>query len=197
MLFLIRHAEPYDSLKDVALKILQNKVATVPIIRSPSHGESFPHLLYLASLSEIMKCICRHFRHSSVSLPFLQQAICTIPLGTWIQRTGESNGRHLAMLRPNESLSSCLALLVQAQVSSIPIIDDHDCLLDAYSRSDITSLAKDNAYARIHLDDMRIYQILFLFALSSKFCFHSILFIDTSMGYDIIKFCYAPNNPTL
>ncbi|CAL9177347.1 sucrose nonfermenting 4-like protein [Musa acuminata AAA Group] len=152
------HAEPYDSLKDVALKILQNQVATVPIISS--RGESFPHLLYLASLSEIMKCICRHFRHSSVSLPILQQAICTIPVGTWIQRIGESNGKHLAMLRPNESLSSALALLVQAQVSSIPIIDDHDCLLDAYSRSDITSLAKDNAYARIHLDDMRIYQAL-------------------------------------
>ncbi|KAI8023710.1 Sucrose nonfermenting 4-like protein [Camellia lanceoleosa] len=44
------HAGPYDSLKDVALKILQNKVATVPIIHSSSQDGSFPQLLHLASL---------------------------------------------------------------------------------------------------------------------------------------------------
>ncbi|THU56521.1 hypothetical protein C4D60_Mb11t18100 [Musa balbisiana] len=152
------HAGPYDSLKDVALNIVQNQVATVPIIHSPSQEESFPHLLHLASLSGILKCICRHFRHSSSSLPVLQQAICTTPLGTWLPRIAESNKKHLTMLRSNESLSSALALLLQAQVSSIPIVDDHDRLLDAYSRSDITSLAKDKAYAQIHLDEVSIYQ---------------------------------------
>ncbi|RRT80788.1 hypothetical protein B296_00009943 [Ensete ventricosum] len=154
------HAGPYDSLKDVALNIVQNQVSTVPIIHSPSQEESFPHLLHLASLSGILKCICRHFRHSSSSLPILQQAICTTSLGTWVPRIGESNKKHLTMLRSNESLSSALALLLQAQVSSIPIVDDHDRLLDAYSRSDITSLAKDNAYAQIHPDEVSIYQAL-------------------------------------
>ena len=48
-------AGPYDCLKDVALKILQNKVATVPIIHS-SQDNSFPLLLHLASLSGILKC---------------------------------------------------------------------------------------------------------------------------------------------
>jgi hypothetical protein len=48
-------AGPYDCLKDVALKILQNKVATVPIIHS-SQDSSFPLLLHLASLSGILKC---------------------------------------------------------------------------------------------------------------------------------------------
>ncbi|CAL9069505.1 unnamed protein product [Musa banksii] len=154
------HVGPYDSLKDVALNIVQNQVATVPIIHSPSQEESFPHLLHLASLSGILKCICRHFRHSSSSLPVLQQAICTTPLGTWVPRNAESNKKHLTMLRSNESLSSALALLLQAQVSSVPIVDDHDRLLDAYSRSDITSLAKDKAYAQIHLDEVSIYQAL-------------------------------------
>lgn len=50
-------AGPDDSLKDVALKILQNDVATVPVIRSSSEDGSFPDILYLASLSEILKCI--------------------------------------------------------------------------------------------------------------------------------------------
>ncbi|XP_010269446.1 PREDICTED: sucrose nonfermenting 4-like protein isoform X2 [Nelumbo nucifera] len=152
------HAGPYDSLKDVALKILQNEVATVPIIHSSQDG-SFPQLLHLASLSGILKCICRHFRHSSSSLPILKQPICSIPLGTWIPKIGEAR-RPLAMLRPNASLSSALSLLVQARVSSIPIVDENDSLLDIYCRSDITALAKDRAYAQVHLDEMSIHQAL-------------------------------------
>ncbi|PIA61554.1 hypothetical protein AQUCO_00300820v1 [Aquilegia coerulea] len=157
---LLIHAGPYETLKDVTLKILQNSVATVPIIHSFSQDGVFPQLLHLASLSGILKCICRHFRHSSSSLPILQQPICAIPLGTWVPKIGESNGRPLAMLRPNASLSSALSLLLQAQVSSIPIVDDNDSLLDIYSRSDITALAKDKVYAQIHLDEMTIHQAL-------------------------------------
>ncbi|KAJ9131440.1 hypothetical protein P3X46_035098 [Hevea brasiliensis] len=154
------HAGPYDSLKDVALKILQNKVSTIPIIHSSSRDGSFPQLLHLASLSGILKCICRHFRHSASSLPVLQQPICTIPLGTWVPKIGESNVPPFAMLRPNASLGDALSLLVQAEVSSIPIVDDNDSLLDIYSRSDITALAKDKAYAQIHLDEISIHQAL-------------------------------------
>ncbi|KAJ8619538.1 hypothetical protein MRB53_028067 [Persea americana] len=154
------HGGPYDSLRDVASKILQNGISTVPIIHSSSIDGSYPQLLHLASLSGILKCICRHFKHSSSSLPILQQPICSIPLGTWVPRIGESDGRLLAMLRPNASLSSALSLLVQAQVSSIPIVDDSDSLIDIYSRSDITALAKDRAYAQIRLDEMSIHQAL-------------------------------------
>lgn len=154
------HAGPYDTLKDVAIKILRNEVATIPIIHSLSPDGSFPQLLHLASLSGILRCICRHFRHSSSSLPILHQPICNIPLGSWVPRVEEANIRPLAMLRPNASLGTALSLLVQARVSSIPIVDDNDSLLDTYSRSDITALAKDRAYAQIHLDEMTIHQAL-------------------------------------
>eukprot|EP00494_Astrolonche_serrata_P004290 UN04302 len=66
----------------------------------------------------------------------------------------------IAMLRPNTSLSSALNLLVQAGVSSIPIVDDNDSLIDTYSRSDITALAKDKVYTHIRLDEMTIHQAL-------------------------------------
>ncbi|MQL86545.1 hypothetical protein Taro_019078, partial [Colocasia esculenta] len=46
------------------------------------------------------------------------------------------------------------------RVSSIPIVDDTDSLLDIYARSDITSLAKDRAYAQIRLDEISIHQAL-------------------------------------
>lgn len=53
---LIVQAGPYDNLKDVALKFLQNGVATVPIIHSSSEDGLFPQLLHLASLSGILNC---------------------------------------------------------------------------------------------------------------------------------------------
>uniref|UniRef100_A0ACD5XF23 Uncharacterized protein n=1 Tax=Avena sativa TaxID=4498 RepID=A0ACD5XF23_AVESA len=154
------HATPYESLRDIAMKILQTGVSTVPIIYSSRSDGSFPQLLHLASLSGILKCICRYFKNSTGSLPILNQPLCTIPLGTWVPRIGEPNGRPLAMLRHNASLSSALNLLVQAGVSSIPIVDENDSLIDTYSRSDITALAKDKVYTHIRLDEMTVHQAL-------------------------------------
>lgn len=156
------HAGPHECLKDVALKVLQNKVSTIPIIHSSSEDGSFPQLLHLASLSGILKNICRHFKHSLSSLPILQLPVGSIPLGTWMPKVGDPNGRPLAMLSPNASVGAALSMFVQADVSSIPIVDDNDSLLDMYSRSDITALAKDKAYARISVDEISIHQALLL-----------------------------------
>jgi CBS domain-containing protein len=169
-------AGPDENMKDVALKILRTGVAIVPIIQSSSQ-EGSAQLLHLASLSDILRSICRYFRHSSGSLPILQLPICAIPLGTWVPKIGEINIRPLATLRPSAPLSAALALLVQAQVSSIPIVDDNDSLLDLYSRSDITSLAKNKLYTHINLDETSIHQALQLgqepfspFGVSSQRC---------------------------
>ncbi|KAI3756109.1 hypothetical protein L1987_55925 [Smallanthus sonchifolius] len=153
-------AGPDENLKDVTLKILQNRVATVPVTHSISDDGSYPQLLYLASLSEVLKLVCRYFRHSASSLPILKSQICSLPLGTWVPKIGESNRQPLAILRPNSSLSAALNLFVQAEVSSIPIVDDNDSLLDVYSRSDITALAKDKIYTHINLEEMTIHQAL-------------------------------------
>ncbi|XP_022844693.1 sucrose nonfermenting 4-like protein isoform X2 [Olea europaea var. sylvestris] len=154
------HAGPDDNIKEVALKILQNGVATVPIIHSPSEDGSCPQLLHLASLSGVLKCLCRYFTHSPGSLPALQMPICAIPVGTWVPRIGEPNVRPLAVLRSSDSLSAALNLLVQARVSSIPIVDENDSLLDVYSRSGITALAKNKNYVHINLDEITIHQAL-------------------------------------
>ncbi|KAG6394793.1 hypothetical protein SASPL_145383 [Salvia splendens] len=181
-------AGPDDSLNEVALKILQSGVATVPIIHSPSADSPNKNLLHLASLSGVLKCICRFFRHSPGSLPVLQLPICSIPLGTWVPKIGEPNRRPLAMLRPSATLGAALNFLIQenvqehvdvhvvrgdlddpellssssddilTQVSSIPIVDDNDSLLDVYSRRDITSLARDKIYTHINLEETTIHQ---------------------------------------
>ncbi|XP_066366287.1 sucrose nonfermenting 4-like protein [Miscanthus floridulus] len=154
------HATPYESLRDIAVKLLQNGISTVPVIYSSSSDGSFPQLLHLASLSGILKCICRYFKNSTGNLPILNQPVCSIPLGSWVPKIGDPNSRPLAMLRPNASLSSALNMLVQAGVSSIPIVDENDALLDTYSRSDITALAKDKVYTHVRLDEMTIHQAL-------------------------------------
>ncbi|KAL0414706.1 UNVERIFIED_CONTAM: Sucrose nonfermenting 4-like protein [Sesamum radiatum] len=156
-------AGPDDSLKEVALKILQNGVATVPILHSSSADGSNPHLLHLASLSGILKCICRFFKHSPSSLPVLQLPLFAIPVGTWVPKIGEPNRRPLAMLRPSASLSAALSLLIQAQVSSIPIVDDNDSLLDVYSRSLLQRhnyFGKGQNYTHINLEETTIHQAL-------------------------------------
>ncbi|KVH89879.1 Cystathionine beta-synthase, core [Cynara cardunculus var. scolymus] len=153
-------AGPDENLKNCALKILQHGLATIPIIHPSAEDGACPQLLYLASLSEILKCVCRYFRHSASSLPILQQPICTFPLGTWVPKIGEPNRQPFAMLRPSASLSEALNLFVQARVSSIPIVDENDSLLDVYSRSDITALAKDKVYTHINLEEMTIHQAL-------------------------------------
>ncbi|CAL0301591.1 unnamed protein product [Lupinus luteus] len=154
------HAGPYDNLNAIAMKILQKGVSIVPIVHSSSEDGSFPQLLHLTSLSGILKCICRYFRHCPSSLPILQLPICALPVGTWVPKIGEPNRRPLAMLRPSASLASALNLLVQARVSSIPIVDDNDSLLDIYCRSDITALAKDRAYTHVNIDEMTVQQAL-------------------------------------
>ncbi|XP_071730436.1 sucrose nonfermenting 4-like protein [Rutidosis leptorrhynchoides] len=151
---------PDENLKDVSLKILQNRVATVPVTHSTSDDGSYPQLLFLASLSEVLKLVCRYFRHSASSLPILQLPICSLPLGTWVPKIGDSSQQPLAILKLNSPLSAALTLFVQAEVSSIPIVDDNDSLLDVYSRSDITALAKDKIYTHINLDEMTIHQAL-------------------------------------
>ncbi|XP_043706337.1 sucrose nonfermenting 4-like protein [Telopea speciosissima] len=152
---------PQVSLKDVAWKILQNKISTVPIIHSSQYGLC-QQFLHLACLPGILKYICRHFRHSPGTLPFLQNPVGRLPLGTWAPDIGIVNAYQLTTVQPNAPLSSALDLLVEAHVSSIPIVDGNGCLLDQFSRSDITSLAKGSAYAHIRLDETSMHQALLL-----------------------------------
>ncbi|GJR35631.1 hypothetical protein Tco_1211315 [Tanacetum coccineum] len=67
------NAGPDENLKDITLKILQNKVATLPITHSTSNNGSYLQLLYLALLSElfadtlgILQIHCRYCNYQFV-----------------------------------------------------------------------------------------------------------------------------------
>lgn len=57
--------------------------------------------------------ICRHFRHSSGSLPLLQQPVFGINIGTWASEMGRESARQLVILSSNASLSLALTLLME------------------------------------------------------------------------------------
>eukprot|EP00897_Mesotaenium_endlicherianum_P000804 jgi/Mesen1/10724/ME000090S10182 len=152
---------PDDSMRRVAELVLQHSVATLPVLHQGPPEGSPPQLLHLASLSGILKCIARHFRHVAGSLPLLSQPLGALPVGTWGHGSGKATGRrHLATLRPNTPLTTALQLLLTEGVSSLPVVDDNGALMDVYARSDITALARDRAYTRLQLDEVSVSQAL-------------------------------------
>ncbi|KAM3268878.1 sucrose nonfermenting 4-like protein isoform X2 [Capsicum chacoense] len=156
----VLQAAPDESLKDVVQTLLQNKISAVPLLHSPEDGSS-PQLLHTACLAGILKHICRHFRHSLEYLPILQQPVGNLPFGTFTgEVAGRPSSRVLLTLHSRDLLSSALKLLIEGGISSIPIVDDNGALINVYSRSDITSLARDNVYARFRLDKIIMTQVL-------------------------------------
>lgn len=151
-----QYVGPDDLLKEVARKLLHNQVTTVPVLHFSTEEREMPQILHLATLSGILNCLCKHFRHSIGALPLLNLPIGSLPLGTW---RGNTPDCRLVVLTANMSLSTAFKLLDQG-VSSIPIVDENGSLLDVYARSDITALAKDSIYAHVQLDQLTIEQAL-------------------------------------
>jgi CBS domain-containing protein len=63
-------------------------------------------------------------------------------------------------MHPSTPLKTALAMLLQAGVGALPIVDDNSCLLDVYARNDILALARNNAYSQLPLDSISVSQAL-------------------------------------
>ncbi|CAL5347043.1 unnamed protein product [Camellia sinensis] len=138
-IMIVREAGPDENLKDVALKILQNNVATVPVIHSSSGDASIPQLLHLASLSGILKCICRYFKHSSGDITDAP----TTNLCNSFRYLGSGNWGNKSTAIGNVETTFFSWFSVEF-----------------VSSSDITALAKDKIYTHINLEEMTINQAL-------------------------------------
>ncbi|PSC74424.1 sucrose nonfermenting 4 [Micractinium conductrix] len=142
-------------------------------------------VLHTATISGVLACLMRHFRASLASLPLLAQPLSQLPIGTWAptsslaagaqeedgaQQDGNARRRRrrerriakIACVRPETPLTQALGLLLEAGVSSLPVVDAGGALLDIYARADITTLAKGNAYARLQFEDVTVGQALSL-----------------------------------
>ncbi|KAK3144886.1 hypothetical protein QOZ80_4AG0319230 [Eleusine coracana subsp. coracana] len=148
-----------DNLVDVALTIIRNEISSVPIFKSLPDSSRMP-VLNLATLPGILKFLCSKLQEEPEGCSFLQSQIVSIPIGTWAPHTGRSSNRQLRTLQLSSPLNTCLDLLLQDGVSSIPIVDDNGSFRDVYSLSDIMALAKNDVYARIELEQVTVQNAL-------------------------------------
>ncbi|KAK9065172.1 hypothetical protein SSX86_016555 [Deinandra increscens subsp. villosa] len=149
--------DPDENLNAIAISILQNHISTVPVLYV-AQNSTCPQLLHVACLGGLLKHIHRHFEHRINYLPLLQQPIGSLPVGSWIRGIG--GARELLTLPVHELLSDAFKLLLDEHISSAPVVDNKGGLVNIFSRSDITSFAKGNVYARIQLDQATIAQAL-------------------------------------
>ncbi|GJN03072.1 hypothetical protein PR202_ga20476 [Eleusine coracana subsp. coracana] len=147
-----------DNLVDVALTIIRNEISSVPIFKSLPDSSRMP-VLNLATLPGILKFLCSKLQEEPEGCSFLQSQIVSIPIGTWAPHTGRSSNRQLRTLQLSSPLNTCLDLLLQDGVSSIPIVDDNGSFRDVYSLSDIMALAKNDVYARIELEQVTVQNV--------------------------------------
>uniref|UniRef100_A0A0D9W4G6 CBS domain-containing protein n=1 Tax=Leersia perrieri TaxID=77586 RepID=A0A0D9W4G6_9ORYZ len=149
------HVKDSDNLMDVALAIIRNEISSVPIFKPSTDSSGMP-LLGLATLPGIIKFLCSKLQEQPEGYSFLQNRIVSMPIGTWSPHTGKASIRQLRTSRPSTPLNSCLDLLLEDRLSSIPIVDDSGALLDVYSLSDIMALAKNDVYTRIELEQVTV-----------------------------------------
>ncbi|XP_062184119.1 sucrose nonfermenting 4-like protein isoform X2 [Phragmites australis] len=128
------HVKDSDNLVDVALTIIRNEISSVPIFKSLPDSSGMP-LLNLATLPGILKFLCTKLQEQPEGYSFLQNQLVSIPIGTWSPHTGRASNRQLRTSRLSAPLNSCLDSLLEARVSSIPIVDDNGSLRDVYSLS--------------------------------------------------------------
>uniref|UniRef100_A0A7S3QNI8 CBS domain-containing protein n=1 Tax=Dunaliella tertiolecta TaxID=3047 RepID=A0A7S3QNI8_DUNTE len=175
------YVKPDDDMAKVVHTLTHHKCSMAPILSADPGGSEIPMALHLATLSAVLACLMRHFRASLASLPLLGQPLGSLGVGTWSPDAGvahagvlpDSKDRRqwrklqpLHIVTPATPLTQALGLLLDSGVSALPVVDDlkSRCLLDVYARSDITSLAKANAYSQLQWEDVTVGQALALAA---------------------------------
>ena len=181
---------PKNTLAQVVRTMYEQHCSMAPVLASEedvrlSEGAEGPEVLHAASLAGVLACLMRHFRASLASLPLLAQPLNALPVGSWAPDSTVAKGGHVEEPHPvvdggiqrrgrriidikvvhhSTPLTEALGLLLEAGVSCLPVVDDHGALVDVYARSDITMLAKSNAYNRLQFEDVTVGQALALAA---------------------------------
>jgi len=75
---------------------------------------------------------------------------------------GRRRHEALKVIRPESSLIDALNLLLEADISALPVVNDESVLIDIYARTDLTHLAKNHAYTRLQQEEMTVHQALMI-----------------------------------
>eukprot|EP00793_Prasinoderma_coloniale_P003514 PRCOL_00002888-RA len=140
---------PDDRLSHAARMITQSGHSTLPVLAGDEL--SSVHCLHLVALPGVLATVAKHFRMVTRSLPLFAQPLGVLPIGTWVaaRRPRGAKERDLATVREDAPLSATLNLLLEANVSAVPVVDENGRLRNVYSRKDVTALAKGRLYKRV------------------------------------------------
>ncbi|AQK43482.1 Sucrose nonfermenting 4-like protein [Zea mays] len=170
------HVKDSDNLVDVALTIIRNEISSVPIFKCMADSSGVP-FLNLATLQGILKFLCSKLQEEAEGCSLLHNQLLSIPIGTWSPHTGRSSSRQLRTLLLSSPLNTCLDILLQDRVSSIPIVDDNGSLRDVYS---LRCMAEDSVilvYRRVPCwkfwRDCPFQLILFLYKTDARYVLSS------------------------
>jgi len=164
------YIEPEATLEDVVNTLIDKRCSTAPIVAI--EARKIPTVLHTATLGGVVSCLIRHFQASISSLPFLSRPLSALHVGTWsptapfASEAPDDDPRCrrktevLKVIRPDTLLIDALNLLLEADVSALPVVDNEHILIDIYARTDITHLAKNHAYTRLQQEELTVHQAL-------------------------------------
>lgn len=150
---------PEDSLLAVSHALLRSGSAALPMLSTgtassdrkgpDTKAPAASQLLHLATMPGVLECLMRHFRGVPNALPLLSQPVGALPIGTWVsglrkdtQLLGDKEPpRPLVTMSPSTPLKNALAMLLQAGVGGLPIVDDNNVLLDVYGAHAVAPFA--------------------------------------------------------
>lgn len=145
------YVDPDSSLQDVVDVLLNNPRSFVPI--AIARGGKINEVLHIATLGGCLHQLLRHLRSSFSLMPLLAKSLDELGIGTW---------SNIATVSTGSLLTEALSML--KTYSCLPVIDDQGMLVDVYTRADIISLAKSNAYSRLQFEDVTVAHALSLSA---------------------------------
>lgn len=112
---------------------------------------SLGHSLKLVRTPGCLHQLLRNFRSSFTLMPLLAKSLGELGIGTW---------SNIATVSTSTLLTDALNML--KTYSCLPVIDEEGLLVDIYTRTDIISLAKSNAYSRLQFEEVTVMQALSL-----------------------------------
>lgn len=148
----VDYVEPESSLQHVVDKLLNNPRSFVPIAVASRDGK-IEEVLHSATLGGCLHQLLRHFRSSFSLMPLLAKSLDELGIGTW---------SNIATVSTGTLLTEALNML--KTYSCLPVVDEEGMLVDVYTRADIISLAKSNAYSRLQFEDVTVAHALSLSA---------------------------------
>ncbi|EFA76167.1 cystathionine-beta-synthase domain-containing protein [Heterostelium album PN500] len=141
------YTEPETNLYDAATLLLQYRIHRLPVVDKKETNSILHILTHSRILAFMMK-----------SLPDLPTPLLSCTLGS----LGIGTFEKVCTVHTHTPLIKVLELLAEKKISAVPIIDENGKVIDVYSKSDVTLMAKQGNLSPSDLDKP-VHQVLTTF----------------------------------